>query len=104
MTVVRQGVGMHFAGELTPEQFWAVVDDVDEQIRRTFAERPVYAVRGWPGRTILSEWALGDGGIRSLSSFRRGSRARMSRVHTPAPESACSPTSRSRSAWSPDGE
>ena len=59
---------MHYAGELTPEQFWAVVDDVDDQIRRTFAERPVFTVRGWRGRTILSEWASGDGGgIRSLA-------------------------------------
>ena len=58
---------MHYAGELTPEQFWAVVDEVDEQIRRTFAERPVYAVRGWRGRTILLEWSYGAGtGIRAL--------------------------------------
>ena len=58
---------MHYAGELTPDQFWAVVDDGDDRIRRTFAERPVWAVRGWRGRTILSEWTYGSGGgIRAL--------------------------------------
>lgn len=64
---------MHYTGELTPEQFWAVVDDVDDQIRGAFAERPVYTVRGWSGRTILSEWAFGDGGgVRSLAFLPAG--------------------------------
>lgn len=52
---------MHIVGRLTPEEFWAQVDAGDDEVRRTFAERPVYAVRDWPGRALLGEWAFGDG-------------------------------------------
>jgi len=52
---------MHFAGELTPDEFWAVMDHADDEVRRTFAERPVYAIRAWPGRAMVSEWSFGSG-------------------------------------------
>ncbi|WP_448003230.1 hypothetical protein [Agromyces bauzanensis] len=57
---------MQFAGQLTPEEFWATVDAGDDEVRRTFAERPVYGVVGWSGPAMLSEWSFGDG-IRSLA-------------------------------------
>jgi hypothetical protein len=57
---------MHFAGELTPDEFWAVMDHGDDEVRRTFAERPAFEVRGWPGRAMVSEWSFGSG-IRSVT-------------------------------------
>ena len=57
---------MHFAGELTPDEFWAVMDHGDDEIRRSFAERPVFEIRGWPGRAMVSEWSFG-GGVRSIT-------------------------------------
>jgi len=57
---------MHFAGELTPDEFWAVMDHGDEEVRRTFAERPAFEIRGWPGRAMVSEWSFG-GGARSIT-------------------------------------
>ena len=57
---------MQFAGQLTPEEFWAEMDAADDEVRRTFTERPVYGVRAWPGRVMLSEWAF-HRGIRSLA-------------------------------------
>jgi hypothetical protein len=63
---------MHVAGFLTPDEFWARMDTADDEIRRSFPERPVYAVRGWPGRAILSEWSFGSSGIRSISFLPAG--------------------------------
>lgn len=62
---------MHVTGQLTPDEFWAHADEVDDQVRRTFPERPAYAVQGWPGRALLSEWSLGSG-IRSLMFLPTG--------------------------------
>ena len=60
---------MHFAGQLTPDEFWARMGGADDEVRRTFGERPIYAVHGWPGRGVLSEWSFGSygSGIRSLA-------------------------------------
>jgi hypothetical protein len=62
---------MHVVGHLTPEEFWSQVDAGDEEVRRNFLERPVFAVRGWPGRAILSEWSFGTG-IRSIAFLPAG--------------------------------
>ncbi|MDQ0894914.1 hypothetical protein [Agromyces ramosus] len=70
---VRKSDGMHVTGFLTPDEFWAVVDRGDDEVRRSFAERPVYAVRGWPGRAMISEWSFGGGsGIRSIAFLPAG--------------------------------
>ena len=57
---------MHFAGELTPDEFWAVMDHGDGEVRRSFAERPAFEIRGWPGRAMVSEWSFGTG-VRSIT-------------------------------------
>jgi hypothetical protein len=62
---------MHIAGFLTPDEFWARMDAADDEVRRGFAERPVYAVSGWPGRAMLAEWSFGRG-IRSLAFLPAG--------------------------------
>ncbi|WP_172979826.1 hypothetical protein [Agromyces agglutinans] len=57
---------MHFAGKLTPDEFWATVDQTEAEVRRGFGLRPAYTVSGWAGRTMLAEWAFGERGIRSV--------------------------------------
>ena len=62
---------MQSAGFVSPDEFWARVDASDDEVRRTFAERPIYGVVGWRGRAILSEWSFGSG-IRSIAFLPAG--------------------------------
>jgi len=47
---------MHFAGKLSPAQFWAHVAQMEDTIRAGFGAFPVYALAAWSGPRMLAEW------------------------------------------------
>jgi hypothetical protein len=47
---------MDFAGELSPEQFWAHTDALYDQVRAAAHLLPLYGVAGWAGLIMIGDW------------------------------------------------
>lgn len=69
---MRKGGSMHYAGKVGAEEFWALIDDSEAEIRRGLHERPAYTVSGWRGSAMVSEWSYGSSGIRSVICLPEG--------------------------------
>lgn len=56
---------MEWAGRLTPEEFWAVVADGEQQVRESAARLPVYGLVAGPTPAMVGEWGF-EGGARVI--------------------------------------
>jgi hypothetical protein len=51
---------------LDADQFWATEDSIEQEMRRTFPQRPCFGLESWQGPHSIAEWALGQGSARGL--------------------------------------
>jgi hypothetical protein len=51
---------VNFAGRLGPEQFWAHIDELADQIRAVAHLMPLYGVTGWTGQVMTGDWQWHD--------------------------------------------
>lgn len=58
-------VGMDVNDRLAPKEFWSFVQNSADQVRRSFAELPLFAPTQWPGPVMVGEWSF-DRGLRGL--------------------------------------
>ncbi len=47
---------MQISGQLSPEDFWARVDEVDRELRASFPHWSVYGLSQWNGSSTVGEW------------------------------------------------
>lgn len=52
---------MHMGGRLTPEQFWARFDELENEIRAVAELLPWHGLADWPGWLMLGDWSRQDG-------------------------------------------
>ena len=52
---------MRITGRLTPEQFWARMTAMEDDVRAQAHLLPLYGLTDWPGERILGEWGHMDG-------------------------------------------
>jgi hypothetical protein len=52
---------VNVAGWLSPEQFWARLDELDEQMRTVAHLLPLYGVADWTGPVMTGDWEWHNG-------------------------------------------
>lgn len=57
---------MHFAGRLTPEQFWARMSALEDQIRAQAHLLPLYGLAEWPGPRMVGDWGSVNGELTTV--------------------------------------
>jgi hypothetical protein len=60
---------MQFGRQLTPEEFWAHVDETDARLRSTFTPIGAFGLARWRGFSMVTEWDYG--GHNRVLSFAR---------------------------------
>ncbi len=49
---------MEFTGYLPPDEFWAMNDRMDQEIRSGAHLLPLFTLKGWDGTSMLGSWQL----------------------------------------------
>lgn len=57
---------MRFAGQLTPEQFWARMSAMEDELRAQAHQLPWYGLAQWQGPRMVAEWGSADGELTSI--------------------------------------
>jgi len=51
---------VQLSGWLSPEQFWAHMDALEQRMRSTARVLPCYGLAEWPGRRLVGDWEWED--------------------------------------------
>lgn len=62
---------MEFTGYLPPDEFWAMIDQMEHEVRRGAGSLPLFRIVDWAGPVLLGSWQLdgSEGGVSHRDDF-----------------------------------
>jgi len=60
---------MRFSGRLTPEQFWAHVSSMEDQVRAQAHLLPLYGLAQWDGPRMVGDWGTANGELTTVGLY-----------------------------------